>query len=175
MFATTAQLETYCDGVASTVGRLCVRVWGVEDARRLDEALDLATRRGRAFQLTNILRDVAADARSGRLYVPADVLAAQDVSPEALLGWREPTSAAGAITALAQRAAEHYRASAPLEGLIRRDARAALWAMTRIYRGVLRRVETEPRLSVAERRAGLSKPRKVAVAAAAVTRAALGL
>lgn len=67
-----ADLDLYCDRVASAVGRLSVRVFGMEEA----PGLALAHHLGRALQLTNILRDVDEDAAIGRVYLPAEALAA---------------------------------------------------------------------------------------------------
>ena len=67
-----AVLDLYCDRVASAVGRLCVRVFGMDEG----EGLALSHHLGRALQLTNILRDVDEDAGIGRLYLPAEGLAA---------------------------------------------------------------------------------------------------
>ncbi|RMD87263.1 MAG: squalene synthase HpnD [Alphaproteobacteria bacterium] len=69
-------LDRYCDRVASAVGRLCVRVFGAP--RAAGEAL--SRHLGRALQLTNILRDVEEDAARGRLYLPADLLAARGLA-----------------------------------------------------------------------------------------------
>ena len=63
-------LDLYCDRVASAVGRLSVRVFGM--AR--DAGLALAHHLGRALQLTNILRDLDEDAAIGRLYLPREAL-----------------------------------------------------------------------------------------------------
>jgi presqualene diphosphate synthase len=65
-----ATLDLYCDRVASAVGRLSVRVFGL--AR--DDGILLAHHLGRALQLTNILRDVDEDAAIGRLYLPREAL-----------------------------------------------------------------------------------------------------
>lgn len=65
-----AALELYCDRVATAVGLLSVRVFGTPEAVRDAIALSL----GRAFQLTNILRDLGEDAARNRLYLPADLL-----------------------------------------------------------------------------------------------------
>jgi len=65
-----ATLDLYCDRVACAVGRLSVRVFGMEH----DDGLALAHHLGRALQLTNILRDLDEDAALGRLYLPKDVL-----------------------------------------------------------------------------------------------------
>ncbi len=63
-------LDLYCDRVASAVGRLSVRVFGLEE----QDGLALAHHLGRALQLTNILRDLDEDAGIGRLYLPGQLL-----------------------------------------------------------------------------------------------------
>lgn len=67
-----ATLDLYCDRVASAVGRLSVRIFGMPDA----DGIRLAHHEGRALQLTNILRDIDEDAARGRLYLPREKLAA---------------------------------------------------------------------------------------------------
>lgn len=64
------QLDLYCDRVAGAVGRLSVRVFGMNDP----EGQLLAHHLGRALQLTNILRDIDDDAAIGRLYLPLEAL-----------------------------------------------------------------------------------------------------
>ena len=65
-----ATLDLYCDRVASAVGRLSVRVFGLGE----DDGIALAHHLGRALQLTNILRDIDEDAAIGRLYLPQEEL-----------------------------------------------------------------------------------------------------
>jgi phytoene synthase len=65
-----ATLDLYCDRVASAVGRLSVRVFGLP----ADDGVLLAHHLGRALQLTNILRDIDEDAAIGRLYLPREGL-----------------------------------------------------------------------------------------------------
>jgi phytoene synthase len=65
-----ATLDLYCDRVASAVGRLSVRVFGMDDR----DGIALAHHLGRALQLTNILRDLDEDAGIGRLYLPKEAL-----------------------------------------------------------------------------------------------------
>jgi phytoene synthase len=65
-----ATLDLYCDRVASAVGRLSVRVFGMEQ----EDGIALARHLGRALQLTNILRDLDEDAAFGRLYLPKEAL-----------------------------------------------------------------------------------------------------
>ncbi|MGP2481189.1 squalene/phytoene synthase family protein, partial [Listeria monocytogenes] len=52
-----ATLDLYCDRVASAVGRLSVRVFGLPE----QDGIQLAHHLGRALQLTNILRDIDED------------------------------------------------------------------------------------------------------------------
>ena len=81
---TFAMLDLYCDRVASAVGRLSVRVFGMER----EPGLALAHHLGRALQLTNILRDIDEDAGIGRVYLPMEALAAAGIiprTPEALV------------------------------------------------------------------------------------------
>jgi presqualene diphosphate synthase len=65
-----ATLDLYCDRVASAVGRLSVKIFGLPDA----DGILLAHHLGRALQLTNILRDIDEDAGIGRLYLPREML-----------------------------------------------------------------------------------------------------
>ncbi len=70
-----ATLDLYCDRVASAVGRLSVKVFGMEDGA----GIELSHHLGRALQLTNILRDFDEDAGIGRLYVSSNALAAAGI------------------------------------------------------------------------------------------------
>jgi phytoene synthase len=80
-----ATLDLYCDRVASAVGRLSVKIFGMPDG----PGATLAFHLGRALQLTNILRDLDEDAEMGRLYLPAESLAAAGIAsrdPVAVIG-----------------------------------------------------------------------------------------
>ena len=70
-----AELDLYCDRVASAVGRLSVRIFGMDEA----PGIALAYHLGRALQLTNILRDVDEDAAIGRVYLPAEGIMAAGI------------------------------------------------------------------------------------------------
>jgi len=69
-------LDLYCDRVACAVGRLSVKVFGMEAAA----GRALAHHLGRALQLTNILRDLDEDAALGRLYLPREALFAAGIA-----------------------------------------------------------------------------------------------
>jgi phytoene synthase len=68
-------LDLYCDRVASAVGRLSIKVFGMEEG----PGFDLAYHLGRALQLTNILRDLDEDAAIGRLYLAREHLEAAGI------------------------------------------------------------------------------------------------
>jgi phytoene synthase len=70
------ELDLYCDRVASAVGRLSVRVFGMEE----EPGRALAHHLGRALQVTNILRDIDEDAAIGRVYLPQEELAAAGIA-----------------------------------------------------------------------------------------------
>ena len=87
-YATLADLDGYCLKVASAVGLACLPVFGASGPDAEAYALEL----GLALQLTNILRDLASDAREGRIYVPVDVMRRHAVDPEWLRGDGPPDS-----------------------------------------------------------------------------------
>ncbi len=92
-YADYEQTELYCDRVAATVGRICLDVWGVKADVDVDIARALSTKRGIAFQLTNILRDIREDHARGRCYLPADELVANGITVDDLLAWSDANNA----------------------------------------------------------------------------------
>lgn len=98
------QLDLYCDRVASAVGRLSVRVFGMNH----DDGRSLAHHLGRALQLTNILRDIDEDAAVGRLYLPLEALQLANISsadPHAVISHPAVGQACAFVAA---RAREHF-------------------------------------------------------------------
>ncbi|PZU06227.1 presqualene diphosphate synthase HpnD [Sphingomonas sp.] len=79
---TAAVLDLYCDRVASAVGRLSVRVFGMDEA----PGKALSFHLGRALQLTNILRDIDEDAAIGRVYLPREELVAAGIALDSPAG-----------------------------------------------------------------------------------------
>ncbi|MFZ4722111.1 MAG: phytoene/squalene synthase family protein [Phycisphaerales bacterium] len=158
-FETWEALREFCYRVAGTVGVVCIRVWGFHGA----DAIRLAVDRGIAFQLTNVLRDLREDLDAGRCYLPLREYAAMDLSPDDLRSWRLPDRCTEFIRAQCERARAHYERSAPLDRMIDPSCLPTLWAMTQIYRGILGRIERDPRITVAGR-ARLSSFRKAWIA-----------
>lgn len=139
-YATFADLYRYCYLVASVVGLVCIRIFGYKDPR----AEKLAEETGIAFQLTNILRDVAEDAERKRVYLPLEDLAAQGISAQALLA-RKPGSPPGAderavLAKIAAGAENYYKSAEQLMPLIDHESRPALWVLVSIYHALLVRI-----------------------------------
>lgn len=150
-----ATLDLYCDRVASAVGRLCVRVFKMEDA----PGLALAHHLGRALQLTNILRDIDEDADIGRLYLPREALTAAGIAT------REPLAAIAnpaiddACARVAVRAQRHFvESDAIIARCPRRVVRTASM-MSAAYRSILKRLVARgwrpPRAPIKRRRVEL--------------------
>ena len=148
-----AALDTYCDQVAAAVGRLAVRAFG--DASESGQLV--AWHLGRALQWTNILRDLAEDAERGRLYLPAEWLAAEDVPAIPAAALRAP-----GLEPLCRRMAAqaHGYFTGALEAMAECDRRAMRPAriMAAGYLAVLERLEqrgwrcVEQPVSVSRRR-----------------------
>jgi len=136
-YGTFEDLRVYCHRVAGIVGQCCVRVFGFEDPR----TLELADRLGLAFQLTNILRDVAEDAGRGRTYLPAEDLARFGCVADELADAPPSEASRELFRFEAERAREFYAEGAALVPLVDEDSRAALWALARIYGGLLGKME----------------------------------
>jgi phytoene synthase len=146
-------LRRYCYCVAGTVGLCCVHVFGYRDRA----ALELAPMLGIAFQLTNILRDVREDFGMGRVYLPQEDLARFGCTEQSLGGRTASPEFVRVMKFEAERAWQFYEEGVRLQDLISRDSQAALWTLTRIYSGVLRKVETIDYDVLAKPRPGLSR------------------
>ncbi len=155
-----ADTYRYCYQVASTVGLVCLHVFGFDHS---PEALAMAESRGIAFQLTNILRDVAEDAERGRIYLPLEDLQRFEVSEEEFLKGEPTPGLQALLTFEIERAKGYYEASASLGERVEKESRASLEGMTSIYRALLGKVESMG-TRVFKERAQLSKLEKVSLA-----------
>ena len=171
-YPTFADLYGYCYSVASVVGLVCIRIFGYEDSR----AEKLAEETGIAFQLTNILRDVAEDAERNRVYLPLEDLKAHGVSLEALMHrapGTPPTASERALLAdIAGRAEGYYRSASLLLPLLSRESRPAMWVLFSIYYRLLKRIRRAD-YDVFSRRASVPLAQKLGILAIGQTRMAL--
>jgi presqualene diphosphate synthase len=128
-----AMLDLYCDRVASAVGRLSVRVFGVEE----DDGILLSHHLGRALQLTNILRDLDEDAGIGRLYLPREAMDQAGIATgDPLTALRSP-NLSQACAPLVERARTHF---VEADRVMKRCPRRAVKApriMAEVYRSML--------------------------------------
>ena len=150
------ELDLYCDRVASAVGRLSTRVFGIPDGdgKLLSEHL------GRALQLTNILRDLDEDAGIGRLYLPEEFLNEAGITstePAAVLAHPALPEVCGRIVSLAR---WHF---AEADTVMKRHSRGKVRtprvmaeAYKSILRGLVNRGWASPRTRVK-----IGKPRLV--------------
>jgi phytoene synthase len=168
-YTTFADLYRYCYLVASVVGLVCIRIFGYTDSR----AEKLAEETGIAFQLTNILRDVAEDAERNRVYLPLEDLAAHNVSLDSLLhrapGTPPTASERALLAAIARRARVFYWSAQELLPLIDIESRPALWVLVAIYHGLLKRIERAD-YDVFSSRARVPLPQKLGILIAGLAR-----
>ncbi len=175
-YATFADLRAYCERVASAVGLASIEVFGYDDPRTREYAVEL----GLALQMTNILRDVAPDAARDRVYIPLEDLDRFGVPEEELLAAARGAAAprgAGLDRLLAfeaDRARAHYAAAA--SRLPDRDRRSMVAAqiMAAIYRAVLEEWARRGH-PVGGERVQLGKARKIGLALRTLPRVYWGL
>ncbi|HEX9102111.1 MAG TPA: squalene/phytoene synthase family protein, partial [Polyangia bacterium] len=150
-YETLSDLRGYCARVAATVGVLVTCLLGERRAAALARACDL----GVAMQLTNIARDVGEDARRGRVYLPASLLAR--------VGGDRPA----AVRALLERADAHYRAADRGVPLLPGDCRFAIASARNIYSAIGAAIARNGYDSIT-RRAYVPLPRKLLLVARAL-------
>ncbi|MGW0330737.1 phytoene/squalene synthase family protein [Streptomyces sp. NPDC003011] len=170
-YATYADLRTYTYGSAEVIGLQMLPVLGTVVPR--DEAAPHAAALGVAFQLTNFLRDVGEDLDRGRVYLPADLLAAHDVD-RPLLRWSRDTGrpdrrVVAALREFEQLTRRLYHEAAPGIALLEPVSRPCIRTAFILYGGILDAVAEDGYRSV-HRRAAVPRRRRAAVALDGLTR-----
>jgi phytoene synthase len=152
-------LSEYCRRVASAVGLICLEIFGYQDPGAKSYAESL----GMALQLTNIIRDVGADLRRGRIYLPIDDLRRFGVDEADLRRGVVTDTVAALLRFECDRAREFYRRAA--SQLPRTDARSLVAAeiMSGIYYGILTRIERAG-YDVFSRRIRVPRPQRAIIA-----------
>jgi presqualene diphosphate synthase len=131
-----AVLDLYCDRVASAVGRLSVRIFGIDEA----PGIELSHNLGRALQLTNILRDIDEDAAMGRLYLPKEALRDADISDTSVESILADPKLDRVCRGIAEKARRYYdRSEAIMAHCPRRTVRSPRMMAT-VYRGILEKL-----------------------------------
>ena len=162
-FETFEDLYEYCYKVASTVGLVCIEIYGYTGP----EAKDEAEAWGVYMQLINILRDVLEDSARGRIYLPLEDLHRYGISEQDVLdgasllrhpGWRE-------FCKNYTRRVKSYGSSAKgLLGRLDRQSRYSPAAMMAFYDSILKKIDKRGG-DVFSERVQLSKPEKIGLAA----------
>ncbi|TCK25058.1 phytoene/squalene synthase family protein [Pseudonocardia endophytica] len=173
-YADDAALARYVRGSAEVIGLQMLPVLGTVGPR--EEAAPYAALLGAAFQVTNFLRDVGEDLDRGRVYLPADELAAFDVDRE-LLCWcrdrrRTDPRVRRALAHLVARTHATYRRAERGIDLLEPMSRACVDAARRLYEGILDEI-ADAGYDVLSRRVAVPARRRAAVALPGAARAGL--
>jgi len=158
-------LRRYCFHVASAVGLVCLRIFGLRDEQDGEErkrAEKLAEECGIAFQLTNILRDLGEDAERGRVYLPLEDLRRFGYTEGDLRDHVVNDAFRGLMRFEAERARAYYDRARGLLPLVRPQSRASLWMMMEVYSRLLRRI-VERRYDVYRERVRLGAGEKLGI------------
>jgi phytoene synthase len=167
-----AALERYMYGSAEVIGLQLLPILGTAGPR--EDAAPHAAALGKAFQLTNFLRDVDEDLRRGRVYLPADELAAHGVDRE-LLSWcqsnrrTDPRVRRALIEQIAI-AREVYERAWPGVAMLIPASRPCVATALTLYSGILTRIE-DIDFEIFSQRASVGKARRLTVAGTGVARA----
>jgi phytoene synthase len=160
-YDTFDELYEYCYNVASTVGLMCSEIFGYTKESTRQYAIDL----GIALQLTNIVRDVKADAQIGRIYLPREDFDRFGYSYDEILASTYNESFVRMMRFQSQRAREYY---AKARQSLAHEDHAAFFAariMDRIYYRILQKIE-QKQFALFDERISISSFAKFRIAAA---------
>lgn len=159
-YATFEELRVYCYRVASAVGLVSIEIFGYRNPRCKEYAVEL----GLALQTTNIIRDVAKDMRTGRIYLPQDEIARFGYSEAELVQGQYNERFVALMEFQAQRAHEFFEHAAALLPPEDRRSMTAAEIMGRVYRSLLRKIEAD-RFRVFAKDYRLGRTRKTGIVA----------
>lgn len=134
-----ADLYLFAYRVAGVVGLMMTPLLGYRDPEALKHAESL----GIAMQLTNILRDVKEDKDMGRIYLPLDELDQFNVSPNDLFNENMTENVRQLMKFQIDRAHQYYDIADKGISLLDLDAQFAIYSASRIYRGILNKIELQ--------------------------------
>ena len=169
-YADLAALDRYMWGSAAVIGLMVLPVLGTAPGVSREEAAPHAIALGEAFQLTNFLRDVGEDVDRGRVYLPADAMAAHGVTREQLAEKRVDARFRSLMREMVDVVRRRYDDAAPGTPLLAPESRDCVRAATALYGGILTEIERAD-YRVLDRRVRVSRPRRLAVFARRLTAA----
>jgi phytoene synthase len=159
-YPTFAELEQYCHHVASAVGLACLYIWGFRSPRVFAPARQL----GVAYQLTNILRDLAEDARADRVYLPLEDFQRCDYRVEELSAGVVDARFLRLVGWQVDRARGYFDQGAALGDWLEPEGRRMLGLMTATYRLLLDKID-RCRAELLTRRVRLGRWQRLRLAA----------
>jgi phytoene synthase len=165
-YETFEELRLYCLRVASAVGLACIHIWGFRGQGTSEgkAAFEAARQAGIALQLTNILRDLKADAGAGRIYLPLKDLREYGYSEEELKNGVVNEAFYRLMAMEIARAEEFYRLGYKLLDFLQRDGQRIFGLMMSTYRSLLEKIARRPG-DVFTRQIGLGKFQRLLTAA----------
>lgn len=132
-------LVQYCYCVASTVGLMCIEIFGYKNKAAKDYAINL----GLAMQITNILRDVKKDSEKGRIYLPQNDMNTFNYAEEDLLASKYNPNFVSLMKYESERAKEFFNAADQALPFEDKHSLFAARAMEHIYHRLLNKIEAE--------------------------------
>jgi len=171
-YADLDALDRYMWGSASVIGLQVLPVLGTAPGVARSEAAPHAIALGEAFQLTNFCRDVAEDVDRGRVYLPADLMAAHGVTREQLAAKEFSPGFAALMREMIAITRRRYDDAAAGTPLLAAESRDCVRAATALYGGILTEIERAD-FRVLDRRVRVSRPRRLAIFARRLTAAQL--
>ena len=136
-YNTFEELRTYCYRVASAVGLICVEIYGYQEPKVREYAVDL----GLAMQTTNIIRDVREDLEQGRIYLPLDEMKRFGYSEEELKAGVVNESFRSFMAFQTDRARGYFRSGLQLIPYLSLRSRASPAVLAALYQRILSRIE----------------------------------
>ena len=159
-YNTFTELMDYCFNVASTVGLMSIEIFGYNNPRTKDFAINL----GIALQLTNILRDIKSDAQHGRIYIPLEDLRRFNYSENDLLSFRYNDDFIKLMKHECERARFFYEEANKSLSKEDKGLMFAARIMEHIYFRVLKKIEKK-NYNVFEKKLKVSKLKKIFITA----------
>ena len=136
-YETFEDLSLYCYRVASTIGLICIEIFGYQNPRTRDYAVNL----GKALQLVNILRDIQRDAQRGRIYIPREDLERFGVRPGELMAGTYNDPFIELMQFECDRARDYFHLARQMLPPEDRPAMKTAEIMASIYWGILKRIQ----------------------------------
>ncbi len=146
-FNSFAELKLYCYRVASTVGLMCLNIFGYKD----DICKELAKDLGIAMQLTNIIRDIKEDFELNRVYLPKEDLDNSGYTYDDLKNGNINENFDKLIKTQIARAEKYFSKSKPLKHLVDKDSQRCLELIAEVYIRLLKQMDKKPSLLLKQR------------------------